>query len=296
MPSPETTNPRALSRRGSARPGCFPTPRQHEVDPGLIPYSVNAPAWTDGATAERFMAVPGDAKVDVQRRRKLGLSRRHGARANAVARAKPAMPTLASASKPASCCGSKANGPATRYRWNDDQTDAELVDPRGRRNHTSTITARSTVSRSSRPGGFPAAAECLTCHSRAANFVLGITAGPAEPPARLCRRQTPISLQYARRTSVCSPQPLPSRHGASRPSSSIRTTPRSRSRSPSAQLPARQLLGLPRGGRRRQRPHGAGPRHAARQDGAHRSPAAARHVRHRQRDAGRARRSRSIGA
>ena len=46
-----------------SRTGLFASTRDHRPDPGLVPYSVNAPGWADGAAAERFLAVPGDAKV-----------------------------------------------------------------------------------------------------------------------------------------------------------------------------------------------------------------------------------------
>ena len=32
---------------------------------GVVPYSINAEPWLDGATAERFIAVPGSRQLDV---------------------------------------------------------------------------------------------------------------------------------------------------------------------------------------------------------------------------------------
>ena len=43
--------------------------------PGVIPYSVNAPYWADGAHAERYLALPGDAQISDPN--SWGLSRRH---------------------------------------------------------------------------------------------------------------------------------------------------------------------------------------------------------------------------
>src|SRR5262249_28202130 len=61
------------------------------------------------------------------------------------------------------------------YRWNESQTDAALVPATG--------ADRAVVIKEARaPGGkrkhlwrYPSRAECMTCHSRAANFVLGLT-------------------------------------------------------------------------------------------------------------------------
>ncbi|MHC5540449.1 PQQ-dependent sugar dehydrogenase, partial [Singulisphaera rosea] len=46
-----------------SRTGLFSSTKDHRVERPLIPYSVNAPGWVDGLVAERFMAIPGDAKV-----------------------------------------------------------------------------------------------------------------------------------------------------------------------------------------------------------------------------------------
>ena len=50
--------PRRLSQTG-----LFASTRDHRPAPGVIPYAVNAELWADGATAERFLAVPGEGRV-----------------------------------------------------------------------------------------------------------------------------------------------------------------------------------------------------------------------------------------
>src|SRR5262249_38093038 len=53
--------PRKLSETG-----LFRSVKGHEVQPGLIPYSVNAPLWSDGAYKERYIALPGDdPRIDI---------------------------------------------------------------------------------------------------------------------------------------------------------------------------------------------------------------------------------------
>ena len=44
--------------------GIFTNIKKHQVDPGLVPYSVNAPVWADGALQERFLGIPGKAEID----------------------------------------------------------------------------------------------------------------------------------------------------------------------------------------------------------------------------------------
>ncbi|HUQ69396.1 MAG TPA: PQQ-dependent sugar dehydrogenase, partial [Planctomycetaceae bacterium] len=51
--------PRKLSETG-----LFASTKDHIPAKGLIPYSVNAPLWSDGAEKDRFLALPGDAKIE----------------------------------------------------------------------------------------------------------------------------------------------------------------------------------------------------------------------------------------
>ena len=47
--------PRKLSESG-----LFQSVKGHVPQPALIPYTVNAPLWSDGAYKERYIALPGD--------------------------------------------------------------------------------------------------------------------------------------------------------------------------------------------------------------------------------------------
>jgi glucose/arabinose dehydrogenase len=51
--------PRRLSETG-----IFASVAEHRVQPGLIPYTVNAPLWSDGAGKARFIGLPGDSRID----------------------------------------------------------------------------------------------------------------------------------------------------------------------------------------------------------------------------------------
>ncbi len=45
--------------------GCFDPVDARKVAPGAIPYSLNAPLWSDGSEKERFMAIPDGSKIRV---------------------------------------------------------------------------------------------------------------------------------------------------------------------------------------------------------------------------------------
>jgi putative heme-binding domain-containing protein len=50
--------PRTLSASG-----LFASVKEHVSAEGVVPFSINAPQWCDGATAERFVALPGDSAI-----------------------------------------------------------------------------------------------------------------------------------------------------------------------------------------------------------------------------------------
>lgn len=124
---------------------------------GFVPYSVAAPLWSDDADKRRFFFVPDGAEATVDARGDLVL------------------PPGSAAIKEFSRDGRRletrlmvrredGDWLAFSYRWNDEQTDAELVrDP-----IDTEIDGRRWL--------FPDSTQCPTCHTEAAGFTLGIEA------------------------------------------------------------------------------------------------------------------------
>lgn len=143
--------------------GLFESVADHRPAPGVWSYSINVPGWHDGAEAVRFLAVPGSAQIGFKSGASWDFP--EGAAlvqtlSRSIERGEPPRRIetrilLRFQGEWAGYC----------YRWNDEQTDAHLVPREG--------------ADTARTGGsswrFPSRAECMTCHSRAANFVLGIT-------------------------------------------------------------------------------------------------------------------------
>ncbi len=150
--------------------GLFASTADHIVAPGVIPYSINAASWLDGAHAERYLAVPGDGQIDYV--------------ATGSWNAPDGTVLMQTISLDASSAVSGALRIETRllvkqqgewagysYRWNEQQTDGDLVDAAGAEIEL-TVPPGDTPQR----WQIPSRAECMACHSRAANFVLGLTA------------------------------------------------------------------------------------------------------------------------
>src|SRR5258707_7206248 len=60
VPTPKESAPSNFPRKLSDS-GLFAAVPGHVMKPGVIPYSVNAPFWSDWAPQERWLALPGEA-------------------------------------------------------------------------------------------------------------------------------------------------------------------------------------------------------------------------------------------
>ncbi len=158
--------PRKLSETGLFEPG------GHVPKPGLVPYSVNAPLWSDGARKSRFVAIPHDAGPDGGKPR-IGFSEKKAwtfpdrtVLVKSFALDDRWIETRLMLKQQGEWVGYS-------YEWNDDGTDATLVGKAGRdrtfRFRTEDGGTREQIWR------YPSRTECMVCHSRAANYVLGLS-------------------------------------------------------------------------------------------------------------------------
>ncbi len=172
-----TKFPRRLSETG-----LFASVKEHRPAPGVVPFAPVAQQWADYATAERFVALPGQSSARVYDRwvpipggffsgqvffPKDGVLAKtfflETERGNAKSRRRLETQVL-------HFDGDNWHGYS--YRWNDAQTDADLVPAAG-------ADVALTVTDPQAPGGkrrqtwhFPGRAECLQCHNPWAGHVL----------------------------------------------------------------------------------------------------------------------------
>ncbi len=154
--------------------GLFTSTRDHIPDAGLTPYAVNAPAWADGATAERFVALPGDAQAEFDQNKSWTLPDRTALVQTLSLERRAGDPTSRFRVETRVLLKQQGEWGAYSYRWNDDQSDALLAPKDGADAVIAMHSADGTPS--TRTWRVPSRAECLACHSRAANFVLGLSA------------------------------------------------------------------------------------------------------------------------
>ena len=182
--------PRLLSETG-----LFASTKDHTPAKGLIPYSVNAPLWSDGAEKDRFLALPGDSRIEFDK-----VVYPHGPDYADYGWRFPDGTVLVKTFS----IEMEAGNPSTRkrletrllqhrrmpgnddeygaqvwfgytYVWNDAQTDAELLVAEG-------LDRKLVIKDASAPGGqreqvwrFPSRSECTLCHTMAAKYALGVT-------------------------------------------------------------------------------------------------------------------------
>ena len=154
-----TTNdfPRRLSQTG-----LFHSTRDHQPAAGVVPYSINAPLWSDGMTAERFLAVPGEGRIERDKQgiwrfpagsvlgRTVSIEREPGKRTSRQRVETQILHLEADAWRPYS------------YVWNDDQTDAVLIGAEGT---SRTIAVKTPDGRRDVNYRVPARTECGSCHN-----------------------------------------------------------------------------------------------------------------------------------
>ena len=170
-----TTFPRRLSESG-----LFASVKDHTMQPGVIPYSVNAPLWSDGAHKARWMAIPHDP------------DRKDPPIDNTVNRGWN-FPDDTVLVKSFALDGEAGNAATRRwietrflvkqqgewigysYEWNEEQTDGMLVENTGKDREFSIRDPQAKDGVRKQTWRYPSRTECMVCHSRAANFVLGLS-------------------------------------------------------------------------------------------------------------------------
>jgi uncharacterized repeat protein (TIGR03806 family) len=162
--------PRKLSETG-----LFTSVKDQKLAPGVLPYSINAQFWSDGAHKERFFALPAKTAIQFEER-------------------KPWIWDDGAVTVKSFSLDFEVGNPASKkyietrimlkqddqwlgytYRWNSEQTDAVLVGAKGLDSTYEIKDPQAANGVRKQVWRYPSRTECMFCHSRAAGFVLGLT-------------------------------------------------------------------------------------------------------------------------
>jgi glucose/arabinose dehydrogenase len=171
---PPSTFPRKLSESG-----LFLAVPEHKMQLALIPYSVNAPLWSDGAYKERWIALPGsDSHIDYTSSRGWNFPDKTVLVKSFALEIEEGNPGSRRWIETRFLTKQDGEWFGYSYQWNEEQTEGILVNGTGLDREYS-IRIKATPDN---PSGirkqkwhFPSRTECMVCHSRAANYVLGLT-------------------------------------------------------------------------------------------------------------------------
>jgi len=152
--------PRLLSQTG-----LFASTKDHRPAAGVYGYEVNAALWSDGADKSRFVAIPGEGKIEIVNHNRWNFPTgtvfvktfELGGR-----RLETRLLTL----QPSASTREQWAGYV--YVWNDEQTDAELI---GKESLEKTYTL---ANGNKQTWQFPSRTDCMICHNEKAGFALGL--------------------------------------------------------------------------------------------------------------------------
>jgi uncharacterized repeat protein (TIGR03806 family) len=172
--TPVADPPALLSQTGAFTSLLSMTPA-----PGLLPYDVNAPLWTDGADKGRWIAIPNNGTHDTAAERVIWS--RDGAWTFPVGTVlvkhfaipiDDANPNLTRAVETRFFVhGNDGKWYGVTYAWNEAGTDATLLTHGMEKTYT--VTGLDGTTRQ-RVWEIPGRGDCLTCHSSEADNVLGV--------------------------------------------------------------------------------------------------------------------------
>ncbi len=177
-PTPKSTAVNSFPRKLSES-GLFRSVKGHVMEPALIPYSVNAPLWGDNAFKERWLGLPGThPTIDFTTSRGWGFPDRTVIVKSFGLEMEEGNPASRRWIETRFLTQQQGEWFGYSYAWDDAQTEGVLVDAKGR-DRVVTIKVPKSAEH---PDGvrkqtwhYPSRTECMVCHSRAANWVLGLT-------------------------------------------------------------------------------------------------------------------------
>lgn len=179
-PTTEADKPKQPFPTRLSETGLFASTAEHRPHPAAIPYEVAAAQWADGASIQRFAAFPALEQIKQRPQPNAGGAWTHPN--GTVLVQTLSLDVVDDAGKTARkrietrlMTRQQNEWIGYSYRWNDAQTDAELVAGAGSSVVLEVPDARESGGRREQLWRFPARTECLVCHSRAAGWVLGFT-------------------------------------------------------------------------------------------------------------------------
>lgn len=152
--------------------GAFADLAAMQPEPGILPYELNVPFWSDGAQKYRWFCLPRlDQYFDFAPRGNWALPEGAVWIKHFELELEAGVPESARRIETRFLIRNPSGVYGFTYRWNEAQTDAQLVPEEGA-TETFSITTENGATRQ-QVWQYPSRNDCLTCHTRAAGWALG---------------------------------------------------------------------------------------------------------------------------
>lgn len=152
--------------------GLFQSVKGHVMTPALIPYTVNAVLWSDGAAKMRWLGIPGDGKIEFTTNRGWNFPDETVIVKSFYLDMEEGNPGSRRWIETRFLTKQGGQWYGYSYAWNEDETEGTLVESKGLDRD---FTLRTSSGPKTLTWHYPSRSECMVCHSRAANYVLGLT-------------------------------------------------------------------------------------------------------------------------
>ncbi len=144
-----------------------------EVAAGIVPYEINSPLWSDGAKKRRWMVLPKDSTINFDAERPWSFPKgtvfiKHFEQSTDAESTKKLETRLF-------VIDEENQGYGLTYRWNEDDSDAVLIDIDEQ--ISDTLVVQNVLGEQERVWNYPTRGQCMRCHNPTANFVLGVKTG-----------------------------------------------------------------------------------------------------------------------
>ena len=144
--------------------GLFANTTEYRLSPGIVDYDVNAPLYSDGTAKRRHIALPGNSRITFSVNHPWGFPEGTVIVKTFLAEVEPTHRLL----ETRLMHFENGQWSAYSYRWNDDQSDADLVPDTGDEIPFHPAHGSETTWR------IPSRTQCMMCHTMGASFVLGV--------------------------------------------------------------------------------------------------------------------------
>ncbi len=152
--------------------GLFKSVKGHVMEDSLIPYSVNAVLWSDGTAKQRWLGLPKDGKIAYTKNRGWGFPDQTVIVKSFYLDTEEGNPKSRRWIETRFLTKQGTEWYGYSYAWNDEQTEGTLIESKGTDRE---YTIKTKAGEKKLIWHYPSRAECMVCHSRAAQYVLGFT-------------------------------------------------------------------------------------------------------------------------